>query len=203
MDATPESPRRPGRRTFVVDRRFQYKYTLMLGVLGAAISLVFGTLMYLAHRDALTAALRTAELPESIRAQNATLLWLIGGITVLMGAALALFGLLVTHRVAGPVHVMSHYLGVLARGRYPMMRPLRRSDELRGFFERFQEAIEGMRTKDAEEADTLEEALRVLGPLATSDEAHKALEALRAMQERKRDATDRVDIGPQSQKTAA
>lgn len=201
MDSTPRP--KLGRRTWVVDRRFQYKYTAMLAIIGAVISLIFGTLMYLAHRDALIDVVGSDKLPPNVAEQNATLLWLMLGITVLMGAALALFGLLITHRVAGPVYVMSHYIEVLTRGRYPMMRSLRRSDELREFFERFQSAIEALRTREAEEAGKLDEVLRVVAPLCTSAEATQACATLRAMQERKRDATDRVDIGTASQKTQA
>src|SRR5690349_1316430 len=98
------SAHKHGRRTWVVDRRFQYKYTAMLAVVGAIISLIFGSLMYLAHRDALIDVVGSEALPPQIAEQNATLIWLMIGITVLMGAALALFGLLVTHRVAGPVY---------------------------------------------------------------------------------------------------
>lgn len=201
--ATPPSAPRLGRRTYVVDRRFQYKYTAMLAVVGAVISLVFGAMMYLAHREALLDVLGQASVPQQIAEQNATLVWLMVGITVLMGMALALFGLLVTHRVAGPVYVMSHYISVLARGRYPMMRPLRKSDELKDFFERFQVAIEALRTREAEEAELLARALGQLAPLATAPEAKQVLDELRLLHERKRDATDRVDIGAGSNKTAA
>lgn len=197
----PSAAPRLGRRTFVVDRRFQYKYTALLAIVGAVISLIFGALMYLAHRDALIDVFGTDTLPPETLAQNATLLWLIVGITVLMGAALALFGLLVTHRVAGPIYVLSHYVGVLSRGRYPIMRSLRKSDELKEFFERFAAAVEALRVREAEEAQVLDEALGHLQPHAQSPEAKQACDALRAMQLRKRDATDRVDIGAGSQKT--
>src|SRR5262245_4561728 len=133
MDAVPASshPSAPrlARRTYVIDRRFQYKYTAMLAVLGSLISSVFATMMYLAHREALVDILGSTHLPPHVAEQNQTLIWLMIGIAVLMGAAFALFGLLVTHRVAGPVYVMSHYVSILGRGRYPIMRPLRRNDE--------------------------------------------------------------------------
>lgn len=207
MDASSAAPRpspqRLGRRTWVVDRRFQYKYTALLAVVGALISMVFGTMMYLAHRTAVAELVGADTVPERISTQTQTLLWLLVGITVLMGAALALFGLLVTHRVAGPVYVMSHYVSVLARGRYPIMRPLRKSDELKDFFERFQGAIEAMRTREATEANELAQVVAALEPLAQTAEAQQALQTLRNLEQRKRDATDRVDIGGAKQKTAA
>lgn len=192
MDAAPASspaPHRLARRTYVVDRRFQYKYTALLSGLGALMSALFGVLMYLAHREALDHVFRGGSIPADVATRSATLLWLIAGTSILMAVAFALFGVLITHRVAGPVYVMSQFVAVLARGRYPIMRPLRRRDELRDFFDRFQAAIEALRAREMEEADALELALERLSGAATTPEAKQAVEALRAMHARKREAT--------------
>lgn len=167
---------------------------LLVGV-GVLISSLFGTMMYLAHLDSVRALAETGDAEAAARGST-TIVWLLVAITVLMAAALSLVGVLITHRVAGPVYVMSHYVSVLSKGRYPIMRKLRKSDELRTFFESFSEAIESMRQREAKEADTLREAIRKLEPLAQGDEAARGLVAeLQSMHDRKRDATDRVDIG--------
>src|SRR5712664_2103164 len=44
-----------------------------------------------------------------------------------MSSALGLIGILITHRVAGPLYVMFSYVNTLAEGRYPTFRSLRRS----------------------------------------------------------------------------
>jgi hypothetical protein len=90
---------------------------------------------------------------------------------------------------------MSHYLNVLSTGRYPMMRPLRKGDELQRFFEAFQGAVESLRSREAGEADTLRDAVAALGPLATTDQTRALVSQLQAMHDRKRDATDAVDVG--------
>lgn len=193
-----------GRRTYVVDKRFQYKYTALLAVLGGAISVLFALLMYFAHLDALRTVLGGRPPPPEVATQSATLLWLMIAIALMMTLALGLFGLLVTHRVAGPVYVMSHYLNVLARGRYPMMRPLRRNDELKDFFGGFQTAIESLRTREVAEAEVIEQVLAQFEGAAATPETQKTLEALRQVHARKRDATDRIDIGDGTgQKSAA
>lgn len=192
---TPSTPARLGRRTYVIDRGFQLKYTLMLVISAAVISAVFGGLMFVAHADAVAEISAEAGLSESAARTESTLLWLLGGMTVLMAAALALFGILITHRVAGPVYVMSHYVSVLAKGRYPVMRPLRKGDELRAFFDRFQGAIEAMRKREAEEAEVIASALASLESSALTEEQSRALASLRAIHDRKRDATDSVNVG--------
>jgi hypothetical protein len=196
-------PGRFARRTYLIDRGFQLKYSAMLGVVAAGISGLFGGMMFLAQGQARSGFndyfLRFGmKMPDEVQLQlseiDTTLWMLLAATVVLMAVALALFGVLITHRVAGPVHVMSHYVSVLAKGRYPMMRPLRKADELKGFFERFSQAVEALRQKDSGEADQLDEALAKLTPLAQGPEAQGAIEALKALRDRKRDATDRIEI---------
>lgn len=183
-----------GRRTYVIDRGFQLKYTLLLMGLGATVSGLFATMMYLAHKDVQRDVPLTPELREQLAAADVTLLSLIVAIAVLMAGALGLLGVLITHRVAGPVFVMSHYVTTLARGRYPTMRPLRKNDELQAFFSRFQEALESMRTREANESAMLYRAVATLRG-ATSPEAQAALRELEELAQRKRDATERIDAG--------
>ncbi|WP_370645299.1 signal protein [Corallococcus sp. EGB] len=168
------------RRTYLLDREFQLKYILLLTGMGAGSMLLFGVLAQQVHRMAAEGGLSGEE----------TLWWLTGVATVGLGIALGLFGLLFTHRVAGPVHVMSLYVAALAAGRYPRLRPLRRKDELRAFFARFSEAVDRIRQREADEALALEKALHALKDLATTPEAREALSTLEALRARKRQAVD-------------
>ncbi|NMO19919.1 signal protein [Pyxidicoccus fallax] len=169
-----------GRRTYILDREFQLKYIVLLAGIGAGSILVFGIL---AHRIHVSAVATGADGGES-------LLWLTGLATLGAALALGLFGLLFTHRVAGPVHVMSLYVAALAAGRYPRLRPLRKKDELKRFFERFSEAFERIRQREAEEAHALESAMEALKGVATTPESRAALETLNALHTRKRQAVD-------------
>jgi hypothetical protein len=178
------------RKTYLVDRRFQLKYTALLALMGALISFVFGAMMYLAHRRAQRELEWEGLLPPEAAQHNAGLLGLMVGIGLMMAVALGLFGLLITHKVAGPVQVLTHYLGVLARGRYPLMRPLRDGDELQAFFGRFQAAIHGLREREVQEAEALERALTQLESHPAAGELGEVLQALRAMRDHKREATD-------------
>ncbi|GMU00830.1 hypothetical protein KH5H1_49500 [Corallococcus caeni] len=168
------------RRTYLLDREFQLKYILLLTGMGAGSMLLFGVLAHQVQRMAAEGGLSGEE----------TLWWLTGVATVGLGIALGLFGLLFTHRVAGPVHVMSLYVAALAAGRYPRLRPLRRKDELRAFFARFSEAVDRIRQREADEALALEKALDVLKDVATTPESREALATLEALRTRKRQAVD-------------
>lgn len=184
--------RRPSRRTYLIDREFQLKYTLMLVAAGALISMVFGGMMYLAHVDAQRLMNPPPALQEQLARADAILLALMGAATLMMAAAFGLFGILVTHRVAGPVFVMRHHMLALAAGSYPRLRKLRKKDELKTFFESFQEAIEAMRRREREEAEVIQRAVAALST-AHGPEAHAALEQLRAIHQRKQDAVGQAE----------
>ncbi len=47
-----------------------------------------------------------------------------------------------THKISGPIHVITNYLREIRRGNFPKMRSLRKRDELQGFYGEFKETIE-------------------------------------------------------------
>lgn len=185
-----ESTSRPAlhRRTLLIDRDFQLKYAGLLGVAGLIISAAFALMAYLVHADAeKSAALLTGTAERPID----PLLVLLLAVAVLIGTgAMALVGLVLTHRVAGPVYVMTHYMSALASGRYLAVRPLRKNDELQGFFARFQSALETLRAREAEEAAALEEALASITRAPRSPELDVAVARLSALHQRKRSAIE-------------
>jgi hypothetical protein len=175
------------RRTYLVDRRFQLKYMLILVVVGAAVSLLFGALMFQAHVEVTS----LMDLPRpAIASRDRTVLWLVIGVVVLMAAALGTLGVLVTHRVAGPLYVLGRYLALLGDGVYPTLRRLRENDELTEIFEQFYTSIEKMKERDKRDAEMLRDAVTDLERLLrdtpdTYDQAEPILEQLRALYERR------------------
>jgi methyl-accepting chemotaxis protein len=181
------------RRTYLVDRGFQLKYTAILMVVGAAITALFGTMMYQAH----VAATEMMGLPARFKdvvthSYDDRLLYMVAGIAVVMTLSLALFGVLITHRVAGPLYIIGRYIRELGEGRFPVLRPLRRNDELKAFFTDFQEAVEHLRSRDASDLATIEQALDQVERLAASSpeaaqQLATALVNLKALRDRKRE----------------
>lgn len=197
-----------GRRNFLVDRSFQLKYTLYMVVVGAAISLLFGAMMYQAHVEATQLIDMPDPLREAVKSQDATLLWLVMAIAVVMAVALGLFGILVTHRVAGPIYVFSHYMNVLGEGRYPMLRPLRKKDELKTFYETFHDAVATLKDRDRTRGEELKKVAEMLaeaaGKLPDNAAALKsASDSVRAMSKAMLDAAASEDPATPGQKAEA
>ncbi len=167
------------RRTYLVDRSFQLKYIVLLMAWGVVLAALFGLWTYQAHQQAIETVVRGPEQRALIDRADRQLMWALGGIGALSAAALGLLGFIMTHRVAGPIYVMGHFVTLLAQGRYPTRRALRKHDELQGFYAHFLEAVEAMKERDARHVGQLEETIALLrGAVARAPELRTALDAL-------------------------
>lgn len=171
--AAPESGRIRRRVIPIVDSRFQLKYTALITGLGVGVTAVMGFFLYHQHRN----NTRLLDLDDSLREQvirgdQIFLLSLFVGVLI-MAIVLVLWGLIVTHRISGPLYLVARYLDDIAAGQYPDVRPLRRHDELQEFFASFEEAVMALRRRDQEMLSKLGEG---------GDDADKALVAVKHLQ---------------------
>jgi hypothetical protein len=187
------------RRQYLVDRGFQLKYALVMAAAGVVVAGIFGLWIYQAHAQATALLAPDAETRALVERSDRLLLGAFVAIAALLAAALGLLGVIITHRVAGPVFVLGHYLRVLAEGRFPRMRTLRKSDELKSFFRIFIDAVDAMKVREARHTAVLEDAVRRMraAAQATPDLA-PAIDALsRAAQERRAAlAQDDLELTP-------
>lgn len=158
-----ESPAPKGKRRLlpIIDARFQWKYTTVVTLLGTGTGAIMGALLYNAHR-ANTRLLALGSDPELMqrveRGDHAFLLYLVLCLVGLAGG-LCIWGLLVTHRIAGPMYLAARYLEQLRQGIYPEVRPLRKNDELQHVFETLSALIQRLRDRDAALQKAIEAAL--------------------------------------------
>lgn len=155
-----EYSRRKRRLVPIVDAKFQWKYTLLIAALGVGVTAVMGGFLYHAHVSN-TRVLELAD--ESLRLEVARndqvfLLYLVL-LVIGMAAILAIWGLIVTHRISGPLYLVARHLGVLGGGQYPDLRPLRKRDELQEFFTTFEEAVNAMKGRDQQLLTAIDAAL--------------------------------------------
>lgn len=201
MEATAAGGGPAKRRHYLVDRGFQLKYALFMAGAGLVVAAVFGIWIHQAHAQATALLAPDPETRALVERSDRLLLGAFAAIAALLAAALGLLGVVITHRVAGPVFVMGHYLRVLSDGRFPRMRTLRRSDELKGFFQTFIDAVDLMKVREAKHTAVLEDAVRRMREaLPAAPELAPAIEALaKAAQERRAAlAQDDLELTPVS-----
>jgi HAMP domain-containing protein len=167
------------RRIYVVDRRFQLKYTGLLVLFGGAIMAAFGWAVWrqvVINSELLEGkrieqgllAGRTATVPtmadfhEALVSADQRMLAIILMASLAVAVTLGLLGILITHRIAGPVLVLSRYAEALSQGTYPPMRPLRKNDELKEYFEIFRHAVDRLKAKESAEIAELAELVPTL-----------------------------------------
>jgi hypothetical protein len=198
---------------YLIDKRLQLRYVLVVLFVSLVISGTLGYLIYQQEHRAtedLVAGLNdlTSEDPELADYQRETAadiahrdrnlaLQMLGvglGLTVIAGGYLVLM----THKVAGPLHKIGTYMHDMAGGRMHEIMPLRKGDMLQDFYLQFREMHHTVRDRLKGDADAMARFhAACTGPACElSPSARDELEELRRHAgERLAALTDYVDDG--------
>lgn len=173
------------RRKYVIDPKFQWEYAITIALMVFVISSITGAVLYGALHE--QAQLRSSE-PLKYSAGMTFALFLAGiAFTILATAAVALWCMVITRRMCGPLAVLSGYLRELGEGRFPTPRPLKRKDHFKELYKTFTEAVNGLMSTKRAELGRLTEAAALVEKLRNGDEGQSedleslslAIEALR------------------------
>jgi hypothetical protein len=93
---------------------------------------------------------------------------------VILGA----LGLIITHRVCGPIFVITRHFGTMLDNKYPHFRPLRSGDEFAPMFVLFKQLVDKQRDRDASEIARLGAVLAAAKAKGLDTEALQTLQAL-------------------------
>jgi len=199
-------------RNYLLDRRFQLKYTGMVVAVTVLVAAVLGYFAYAYSREnvarskestevytaSVLANVTDPELQEQMIAQAEDLdvraqqrhqrmvVGIIAGILIL-AVTLGLTGIVVTHKVVGPSYKLRRLLRDVADGHLKVEGRLRKGDELQNVFDAFEKMVLALRERQAEEIADLDAAL------AKSQEAGVAdanLEPIRNVRDRMQQALD-------------
>lgn len=84
---------------------------------------------------------------ELIMKNSRIVLYFLIVMTVIQTAIIFFQFIFFSHKISGPIHVMTNHLRELRKGNTPSFRPLRKNDELRDFYQEFRETIEMLAKK--------------------------------------------------------
>ncbi len=120
---------------------------------------------------------------QAIRGQQRTMLitltTALGLLVVLIGIA----GILVTHKVAGPIFKMKRQIREVGEGHLRIPNKLRRGDELVDFFQAFETMVVNLRARQQGEIDKLDQAIASLEPKAEPGELEPLYQLRQAMRD--------------------
>lgn len=126
---------------------------------------------------------------SGLREQSAALVGFQRTLLLTLAVGLLLFvflvgiaGIVVTHKVAGPIHKMKRQLNEVGKGHFPPPGRLRRGDELVEFFESFEKMVQRLRERQKAQLEQLDRAVQKLEEKGQASE----LEPLYELRERMR-----------------
>ena len=163
------NPAQPKRkmRNFLLDKRFQLKYTLAVVLVSSIISIGLGYFLYQAHRESSRVASLDdpdldGALAEVLREEDRKVLFylvaFLGGLVLCLSAV----GIVATHKIAGPAYSMRRTLSDIADGNLPRVRALRKGDELQAVAEELRRMALSLRQSEEHDLGVLESLRPVL-----------------------------------------
>lgn len=159
-------------RNYLLDRRFQLKYTGMVLLVTLSVASVLGSIAYQYSKDqteALTAQL--AVLPEmdpvtfddlsamAAEEDRRVARGIVIGVLALV-LALGLTGIIVTHRVVGPAYRMRRLFEEVSDGKLKLTTGIRKGDELQDLYRSFADMVDNLRDERTGEIERLEQTLK-------------------------------------------
>jgi nitrogen fixation/metabolism regulation signal transduction histidine kinase len=126
---------------------------------------------------------------HELRRQQAYMFAVLISVLSLLVVGIGVAGIIVTHRVAGPIYKMKRLLGYVGEGHLMLTEKLRKGDELQHFFDAFEKMVNSLRRRQQNEIEMLDQAIAGLeGTVA--DEQMTQLRALR------REMQDALETSP-------
>jgi signal transduction histidine kinase len=166
----------------IVDRAFQFKYTAIILFVAAVTSTVLGVFLLKAYKEMneiIGLATISPEIGERLDADDTRRVFtIIVASLVAEVAILGVLGLLITHRVCGPIFVVTRHFQTMAEGRHPTLRPLRTGDEFASMFVAFKHLIDEAKRRDDDEAKKLSTVVAALKAGRATDADAAVLQAL-------------------------
>jgi hypothetical protein len=166
----------------VVDKAFQYKYTAMIVCIVVAISGVLGYLLLQSYWETnriMDLAVVSSEFGDQVNRDDArSVLYISLAILVFEMVLLGVMGLIITHRVCGPVYVIHRDLRIMLDGKYPRAHMIRQDDEFRETFKMFMAVVASLKKRDADEVEKLNHVIAAARQKGVPDSVVATLEQL-------------------------
>ncbi len=198
QSADPGTPKyRRRMRNYLLDVGLQVRYTMTIVIVAVFLTGGLGYKMYQATRDiskvielsGMADPTVAGELQGQFAASDKWVLWGIIGFGIVLVISISAVGILITHKVAGPLFKIAAFFGRVRENRLGAVPTnLRKGDELQDFYTSFRDMHQALREK-------VEEDVRLLGDAVTALESggpvgQKALEDLRQLRRRKEESLE-------------
>jgi hypothetical protein len=132
--------------------------------------------------------LRQASALDRLQEGRRRIMWVLIGTGLLLMFGLAIYGIKMTHKVAGPLFKVTLYLAKMRDGRYDKVWNLRKGDQLLEFYEHFKHAHAGVVTMERADIERIKATIEAAEAAGLAD--HESIIELRALLARKEKALE-------------
>jgi len=192
-------------KNYLLDVGLQLRYTGAIVVIAIVLTVILGKRIYEATQETSKVILWTGLVDEAVKKEleanfaqgDRTVLLGIVGFGVVLVLSISAVGILLTHKVAGPLYKISSFFGRIRDNRLgPAPAKLRKGDELQDFYLSFRDMHQAVRGRVEDDVRVLEGALAAIeaAPEGKSPALQRALDDLRGMQKRKEDSLEAPPI---------
>jgi methyl-accepting chemotaxis protein len=186
-------------RNYIVDKDLQLRYIGLVTLISAGVSALLGWLIYSQRSQAsqtIVKSLETAdflgveqkaEIVQHLTSSDMSVVLRMGLVCAGLIVVLSMFLVVMTHKVAGPLHVIGGYFDQLTAGKLPLVHNLRRGDEFKVFHKKFKDMCNVLRQRAEEDIDACNGFVRACGAARIDEtgELGHALEELRKLKKEK------------------
>jgi hypothetical protein len=191
-------------RNYLLDVGLQLRYTATIVVVAIFLTAGLGFKMYQATREVSRIILFTGladpataqELQAQFANSDRVVLWGIIGFGFVLILSISAVGILITHKVVGPLYKISSFFGRVRDNRLgPAPSGLRKGDELQDFYSSFREMHVAVRDRVVEDVRVLGEAVAAIESSADgrTPAVQRALDELRQLRKRKEDSLEATE----------
>jgi hypothetical protein len=184
-------------KNYLLDVGLQLRYTMTIVIVAVFLTAGLGYKMYQATRDTskvielsgMADPTVAGELRGQFASSDRWVLWGIVGFGVVLVISISAVGILITHKVAGPLFKITSFFARVRENRLGMIpAKLRKGDELQDFYGSFRDMHQALREKVQEDVKVLGDALTALE--SGGAVGQKALDDLRQLRRRKEDSLE-------------
>jgi len=192
-------------KNYLIDVGLQLRYTATIVIVAVVLTVILGFRIYQATQDTSKVILWTGlvdpataqELQTQFAQSDRTVVWGIIGFGIILVLSIGGVGILLTHKVAGPLYKISSFFGRIRDNRLgPAPAKLRKGDELQNFYLSFREMHQAVRGRVEDDVRVLDEALTAIEatPEGRAQSLQHALDELRQLRKRKEDSLEAPPI---------
>ncbi|MBX3157254.1 MAG: hypothetical protein KF773_14860 [Deltaproteobacteria bacterium] len=178
-DPTPAPKYKRKLSNYLLDKKLQLRYVLVVTILSGVISGALGYMIFQQSRSAsesleadlqeLTQRTNNTALEQNVtnnlQSDDEELIKKMIGAGLGLIVVLSLYLVVMTHKVAGPLFKVTLYYDRMAEGKLGAVTPLRRGDMLQEFFSEFAAMHDAVRGRAKADVDGMEQALATLRQL--------------------------------------